>query len=77
MSGMFEKVYDDALMLPLDDRIHLVDCLLQSLNAPASDEVAQAWNEEIQRRVEEMDRGDEPSMSAAEVDAMVRKRFCQ
>ena len=55
--SQFEEILQQALALPADQRAMLVDHLLHSLNALTHDEIDQAWAEEIERRVREIDEG--------------------
>jgi putative addiction module component (TIGR02574 family) len=72
---MFEKVYDDALMLPLEDRVHLAELLWTSLNPPAGDDVERAWAEEVERRIDRMNRGEVQGIPLEEALVVVRRRF--
>lgn len=56
-----DKVFDEALALPVDARIGLIDRLLSSLNLPTQPEIDRLWAEEAERRVDQrvdqIDRG--------------------
>ena len=52
-----EKVVADALELPAEVRIALVDRILASLNLPTRPEIDRLWAEEAERRIAEIDRG--------------------
>jgi len=54
------------------DRSRLVDILLESLHEPAIAEVEAAWGGEIERRLDEHDRGEANSIDADEVFAKAR-----
>ncbi|MDP2833368.1 MAG: addiction module protein [Pseudomonadota bacterium] len=80
MSAMLEELEAQALKLPPGERGELVRRLLISLDGEPEDtpeEIAQAWDEEIARRVAEIDAGTAvliPSEEVfAEIDAMLRK----
>ena len=47
----------DALALPDDARAELVDRLIESLDSTVDEGAEQAWNEEIARRLNEIDTG--------------------
>jgi putative addiction module component (TIGR02574 family) len=53
-----DRVFDEALSLPADARLHLVQKLLTSLNLPTQTEIDRLWSEEAERRVGEIDRGE-------------------
>ena len=58
-------------LLP-QDRLRLVDILLESLHEPVIAEVEAAWALEIERRLAEYDRGEVNSIGADEVFAKAR-----
>ncbi len=57
MNALAEKLAEEALTLPEDDRAALADVLLRSLKAAASDQVDVLWAEEAERRVREIEDG--------------------
>ena len=58
MHTVADKVYDEALSLPADARIDLVERLLSSLNLPTQRKIDKLWAEEAERRVEQIDIGE-------------------
>jgi len=75
MAGLSEKIYEQALDLPLDDRLILIDKLLVSTNLPTHEDIDQAWSIEVERRCQELDRGEAKLISGEEVFEKVKKRF--
>lgn len=57
MTALVEKICNEALFLPADERIGLVERLLVSLNLPLQADIDKMWGEEAERRVSEIDRG--------------------
>ena len=61
MAPSYEEVHRLAHELPEDQRIQLVNELLESLDPPAEEaseaEVSAAWDDEIERRLDEIDSG--------------------
>ncbi len=57
MTALAEKIYEQALDLPIDDRLILIDKLLHSTNLPAQSEIDQAWTKEVELRCQELDNG--------------------
>ena len=58
MSPDVSELLKKALALPPEARAALAGSLLESLdNEPAEEGVEAAWNEEIKRRIEEIDSG--------------------
>ena len=46
MPTVADKVFDEALSLPANDRLGLVEKLLHSLNLPTQGEIDSLWAEE-------------------------------
>jgi putative addiction module component (TIGR02574 family) len=57
MVELAEKIYEQALDLPIDDRLILIDKLLISANLPTQTDIDQAWSKEVERRCQELDSG--------------------
>ncbi len=70
-----EKVMDEALSLPADARIGLVEKILTSLNLPIRPEIDQLWAEEAERRVEEIDNGNVELLPGEEVFTRIRNKY--
>jgi putative addiction module component (TIGR02574 family) len=51
------EVLRDALALPAEARVALVDSLVGSLDSSIDDGAEEAWREEIHRRLQEIDSG--------------------
>lgn len=58
MATMIDRVTDEALSLPVDARLDLVEKLLASLNLPTGEEIDRLWAEEVERRVAKVDSGE-------------------
>jgi len=69
------KLTEELLSLPCEDRIRIVERLLESLNAPADDEIEQAWAVEVERRLDELNAGKVRSIPGEEVFADIRQRL--
>jgi putative addiction module component (TIGR02574 family) len=74
MSVAIEKVLNEALSLPAEARISLIEKLLESLNTPTQAEVDRLWAEEAERRVSQIDKGEVELIPAEEVFARIRKK---
>lgn len=75
MAVVFANVNEQALQLTPDEKRALIESLVISLDCdPEADPqaVARAWDEEIARRVEEMDNGDVEMIDGDEVLARLR-----
>jgi putative addiction module component (TIGR02574 family) len=51
------ELLKDALALPAEVRAALADSLLESLDSEVDEDAEEAWSQEIQRRLQEIDRG--------------------
>jgi len=69
-----DKVFDEALSLPADARLNLVEKLLTSLNLPTQAEIARLWAEEAERRVAEIDRGEVTLIPGEKVFEKIREK---
>lgn len=70
-----QDIEAQALQLPLEERGRLVERLLQSLEGELDDtpqNIVKAWEEEIARRIEEMDAGLTEAIPYEQVRAEVR-----
>jgi len=74
MSTIAEKVVDEALALPADARMGLVEKLLSSLNLPTRPEIDKLWAEEAERRVDQIDRGEVKLISGEKVFERIRQK---
>ena len=57
MPSAFETIANQALSLAPEERIRLANELLESVEPESSAEVEQAWEQEILRRIAEIDAG--------------------
>jgi len=75
MSGVGNKVFEEALSLPSDERVSLVEKLLTSLNLPIQEEIDQLWAEEAKRRVSQIEQGEVKLIPGNEVFAKIRRKY--
>ena len=75
MPTVANKIYDEALSLPADARIGLVEKILSSLNLPTQDEIDRAWAEEAERRVDQIDRGKVKLIPGEKVFERIRQKY--
>jgi len=57
MATLNEKLLQDVLVLPIESRTELVEKLLESLNPKSTSEINTLWEQEIDRRIEEVEKG--------------------
>ena len=72
-----DRVVDEALSLPADERLGLIESLLASLNLPLQPEIERAWAEEAERRVAEIDSGEAELIPAETVFEKIRQKYAQ
>ena len=75
MPGIANKVFEEALSLPSDERVSLVEKLLTSLNLPIQPEIDRLWAEEAERRVSQIERGDVELIHGDDVFAKIRQKY--
>jgi putative addiction module component (TIGR02574 family) len=71
-----KELIDEAVSLPLEQRVMLVDILLRSLNQPES-EIDREWGTLAQRRLQEIRDGKVEGIAGEEVFRPIRERFGQ
>lgn len=73
MADPVADLAERARSLEPEDRVRLVELLLDSLHDEPVDEVETAWEEEIRRRVAAFERGEVETYSAEDVFAEARR----
>jgi putative addiction module component (TIGR02574 family) len=73
MSDLTEELVQRARTLPPEDRARLAEELLASLHEDGDAEIEAAWDEEIRRRITEIDSGTAKLIPADEVFAEIRQ----
>ena len=71
----FDSTKELALVLPESERAELASALVASLDGPPDPDVAQAWEAEILRRIDQIDQGEANFLTPEEVIERVRKRL--
>ena len=74
MSVVAKKVFDDALSLPAEARVGLVEKLLTSLNLPTQPEIDRLWAEEAEKRIARIDKGEVKLVPGKRVFSVIRKK---
>ena len=74
MTTQTMDIMERAEMLPIDMKLELIDRLLESISA-TSQVVEEAWKEEVERRIDEVESGDVKLIPGEEVFAKMRKRY--
>lgn len=70
-----EKLRSEALRLSEKERAELAQDLMKSLDAPADPNAADAWDQEIARRLDEIDAGTAKLIDRAELRRRMQERL--
>jgi len=73
MSILLSELSQRARALPAEERAQLAEDLLASLQEDTAPEIEAAWDKEILRRLDEVERGVAKLISAEEVFAEARR----
>jgi len=74
MPSTNDRGIDEALSLPSNVRLSLVEKLLTSLNLPIDKEINRLWAEEAERRVSQIEEGKAKLVPGEEVFAKIRAK---
>ena len=75
MAVVAKKVFDEALSLPAEARVNLVEKLLSSLNLPTQPEIERLWAEEAEKRIAQIDKGEKKLIPGKKVFSNIRKKY--
>ena len=75
MATTNDRVIEDALSLPADVRLSLVEKLLTSLNLPIDEEIDRLWAKEAELRVSQIEEGTAKLVPGEEVFAKIRTKY--
>jgi putative addiction module component (TIGR02574 family) len=74
MKANAKKILEEAMQLEPGVRAMIAETLLESLDFEEDFEISQAWREEIQRRCDQIDRGEAELIDSETVMAELRKK---
>ena len=69
-----DRIFEEALSLPADSRLSLIEKLLTSLNLPIDKEIDRLWAEEAERRISQLENGEVKMIPGEEVFAKIRAK---
>jgi len=75
MTAMTDRVTEEALSLPADMRLNLVDKLITSLNLPIDEDIDRLWAEEAERRISQIEAGEVRLVPGEEVFSKIRAKY--
>lgn len=68
-----QAILEQALKLSPAERAHMAEQLIASLDEGSDIDVEQAWQEEVQRRLQQIDRGEVQAISWEQVRRSLRR----
>lgn len=75
MATTRDRILEEALSLPADLRLSLIENLLKSLNLPIDAEMDRLWAEEAERRLSQIETGDANMVPGEEVFSKIRAKY--
>jgi putative addiction module component (TIGR02574 family) len=75
MTSTQDRVVEEALSLPADIRLGLVEKLLASLNLPIDAEINRLWAEEAERRILQIEVDEVKMVPGEEVFSKIRAKY--
>jgi len=75
MTAMTDRVTEEALSLPADIRLNLVEKLITSLNLPIDKDIDRLWAEEAERRISKIEAGEVKLVPGEEVFSKIRAKY--
>jgi putative addiction module component (TIGR02574 family) len=75
MIALSQKIEQEVLRLPSDERLALIDKLIVSLNLPTQSDIDKLWAKEAERRIKELDEGKVQGIPGEAVFKKLRSRL--
>jgi putative addiction module component (TIGR02574 family) len=75
VAAVADRITDEVLSLPVEDRLRLIEQLLTSLNLPLREDIDRAWAEEAERRVSQIEAGEAALIPGEEVFSRLRAKY--
>jgi len=75
MNTLTNRVVTEAMSLPSNERIILVDELIKSLNLPLQDSIDKIWAIEAEKRVADLNNGKANTIDGEEVFRKIRSKY--
>ena len=72
---MIDRVTEDALSLPTENRLILVEKLLKSLNLPINEDIERLWAEEAELRISQIESGKAKLVPGEDVFAKIKEKY--
>ena len=75
MGTATDKLLEEALLLPVDERASLVEKLVQSLNLPTEAEINRLWEDEAEHRFAQLEEGKVEPIPGELIFAKIRAKY--
>ncbi|MEA3358163.1 MAG: addiction module protein [Thermodesulfobacteriota bacterium] len=75
MTAIPDRVIEEALSLPADIRMNLVEKLITSLNLPIDEDIERLWAEEAEHRISKIEAGEDSLVPGEEVFSKIRAKY--
>ena len=75
MTAITDRVTEEALSLPADIRLNLVEKLITSLNLPIDKNIDLLWAEEAERRISQIEADEVRLVPGEEVFSKIRAKY--
>ncbi len=75
MTALAEKIYNEVLELPVDERLSLLEKLLHVITIPSAPEIEKAWLKESHKRLADIRSGKVQTIPGEVVFKEIKARF--
>ena len=75
MSRSVDELFREAIELPESERTQLAGLLLETIDGEPDEAIEDAWDEEVERRVRQLDAGEVKTIPWEEVRAKLHARL--
>ena len=70
-----DKITEDALSLPAESRLILIERLLKSLNLPINEDIDRLWAKEAEFRISQIESGKTKLVPGEEVFSKIKEKY--
>ncbi len=75
MTALAEKIYNEVLDLPHDERLSLIDKILHVISVPTATDIEKAWLKESHKRLDDIRSGKTQTIDGETVFQEINERF--
>ena len=77
MTAMADRIMEEALMMPAEIRLNLVEKLITSLNLPMDGEIDRLWAEEAEFRISQIEASEVKLVLGDEVFTRIQAKYAK